>query len=901
MWLFLTSYLPKVADVGFAGRVHFYGDVSTESRMADRYKIYEKLGMGGVGAVFRAYDSQLKRWVAIKRLMTAAEAEVTDEETQAELRREADALASLRNPNIVTIFDVASDEEGLFIVMELLTGEDLADVVARGPLPYDDFKELANQTLEGLLAAHQHHILHRDIKPENIKVERLPGGRLASKIIDFGLARAGLKARKQTEDQSGTVMGSIHYMAPEQLTREPVDERTDLYSLGCVFYEALSGRKAFDGPSMADVIDKHINHHLTPLAQIAPHVPQWMDAWVARLMAGKPDERPANAQQAIEEFRAWEKMPTMPYGAWTPPPIYPQQAHPGNFTQPMYYHTGAIPAQDPNAYQQPAPMVPGAIPVVEEQAVLVAAFAAPLAPGPRKPVPQIHRPGAGRAPVSVPQKGSGDNRKKKKLIMIGGGVAVLVVGGFLMMRSGGAPPAPSASGDVPAAPSSQFSSGGNANVTETLPQDRAFPPADKNICVHLVSNVGQYTNRKGSDGTPAKPNKGESVMAWRDLSERGGDNMLLAFHNSPDSAPRREDWPTNPGGPSVKGWRWALDFHPKPGKGPVSMVLASVGSESANFPFGGASVTAVEEGLTFLVAFQADKDRLPVRVATLSGADSEVVVRVLADGTIEAEFKHGSEVKKLAAKDVKGYWPSVATVTWKKASGELGLRARDANGRTYNAPGGTKVKPPGSALTTLSTGRSEGANKSTPAPADQFVGYVAEIVAYAGVLKLDQLQVLDGTVVANYFFEKTPPPKPLVDRLKRKLPVVGDSAKWKFSANRNPGELRFVTDGGTNTRWKTNEAQKPGMWLMVELPTATRIAGLALDTESSINDYPRGYKVETSLDGKTWNEAANGKGEVITEVQFPSPVSAKFVRITMTEKDDRAVWGVSEMVLFKGN
>jgi serine/threonine protein kinase len=257
----------------------------------------------GVGAVFRAYDSQLKRWVAVKRLMTASEA-AKDKNIAVELRREADALASLRNPNIVTIFDVASDEEGLFMVMELLQGEDLADVVARGPLPYDDFKELASQTLEALLAAHQHHILHRDIKPENIKVERLPGGRLQSKVIDFGLARAGLGARKQTEDQEGTVMGSIYYMAPEQLTREPVDERTDLYSLGCVFYEALSGKKAFDAESMAEVIDKHINHDVVALHIIAPHVPQWLGAWCARLMAQKPDDRPANAQQAIEEFRA---------------------------------------------------------------------------------------------------------------------------------------------------------------------------------------------------------------------------------------------------------------------------------------------------------------------------------------------------------------------------------------------------------------------------------------------------------------------------------------------------------------------------------------------------------------------------------------------------------------------
>ena len=185
--------------------------------MADqRYTIHEQLGAGGNGAVFRAYDTQLKRWVAIKRLLTASEANSTDPNME-ELRREADMLASLRNANIVTIFDVGSDAEGLFMVMELLEGPDLSDTIAHGPMMLDDFKQLAEQTLEALLAAHNLRILHRDIKPENIKVERLPGGRLQAKIIDFGLARTGLAARKQTEDQEGSVMGSIHYMAPEQL------------------------------------------------------------------------------------------------------------------------------------------------------------------------------------------------------------------------------------------------------------------------------------------------------------------------------------------------------------------------------------------------------------------------------------------------------------------------------------------------------------------------------------------------------------------------------------------------------------------------------------------------------------------------------------------------------------
>ena len=315
--------------------------------MAERYKVYEQLGAGGVGAVYRAYDNDLKRWVAIKRLIAAVELD-TDNKLAADLRREADALAAMRNPNVVTIFDVASDDIGLFMVMELLEGEDLADVVARGPLHYDDFKELASQTLEALLAAHQRHILHRDIKPENIKVERLPGGRMQSKIIDFGLARSGMRARKQTEDQSGTVMGSIFYMAPEQLTRKPVDEKTDLYSLGCVFYEALSGRKAFDGETVDKVIDAHINHDIIPLHVIAPHVPQWLGAWVLRLMANKPEDRPANAQQAIEEFRSWEKMssapammPWMPMNYAPMPVIFPQPGYPGNVT------TSSVPMRPP--------------------------------------------------------------------------------------------------------------------------------------------------------------------------------------------------------------------------------------------------------------------------------------------------------------------------------------------------------------------------------------------------------------------------------------------------------------------------------------------------------------------------------------------------------------------------
>ncbi|HAL72074.1 MAG TPA: hypothetical protein DCP71_09915 [Verrucomicrobiales bacterium] len=223
--------------------------------MAERYKIYDKLGAGGVGAVYRAYDNELKRWVAIKRLISANDAS-GDQGLAAELRREADALASLRNPNIVTIFDVASDAEGLFMVMELLEGEDLADVVARGPLHYDDFKELASQTLEALLAAHQRHILHRDIKPANIMLN----AKGQPTLIDFGASR-------ETATGRSTAMTAIFtpgFAPVEQLTASPQGPPTDIYGLSATLYCAITGT------APPNAVDRLLDDQYRPLGEIAP-------------------------------------------------------------------------------------------------------------------------------------------------------------------------------------------------------------------------------------------------------------------------------------------------------------------------------------------------------------------------------------------------------------------------------------------------------------------------------------------------------------------------------------------------------------------------------------------------------------------------------------------------------
>ena len=862
--------------------------------MAERYKIYEKLGMGGVGAVFRAYDSQLKRWVAVKRLLSANEAD-TDKDVASELRREADALASLRNPNIVTIFDVGSDDEGLFIVMELLQGEDLADVVARGPLPYDDFKELASQTLEGLLSAHQHHILHRDIKPENIKVERLPGGRMQAKIIDFGLARAGLRARKQTEDQEGTVMGSIYYMAPEQLTREPVDERTDLYSLGCVFYEALSGRKAFDGKSIAEVIDKHIDHVLVPLHQIAPHVPQWLGAWCARLMAQKPEDRPANAQQAIEEFRAWEKMPAMvPYGPWmgmyAPPPVY---MPPGTGTVPLtgYYHpmTGQV---QPVVYAEPVMEVVPAEFVDEDQPVTeLAAITTPLAPAP-------YGPGGGHTTAqhyhssTVPPAAQNKSKLIKQIAIIGGGVALLGIGGYLFFGK-----TKNASDTGKSALSAMGISSNPPKVSFQLPQDRVFPPADSGISLFYVGNAGNLTNRKGGDGKPATANNNEPVIEWHDLSELGGDNILRTYQKSLDYAPKRIKWPEATTGGGSKPGRVVLDFHARNGK-PCMLELDNTGNETQSLPFGSkGSSLPNDKGLTAVIAFQADASNIPVRVFSL-GNDDGTTVSLLVDEkkNLVAEVQNEGGNPRLVSKDVNGTLACLAFISWNAKTGAVELRARDADGKSFTSAGG-KSTAPKKPLNKLLIGRAFDSTGTSVVPQDQFSGYLAEFFVYSITLQPNQIQLIDGRL-RDYYFQVAPPP-PLIARLKTKLPMIEPRSTWKLNASIKKEDCAKAVDNNTGSRWTTGVQMKGGEWFTVELPADENIAGLALDSQGSNQDYARKYKIEISSNGTQWNPAvAEGNGAVLTEIVFPAPQRGRFVRITQTGTATN-YWGINELVLFK--
>lgn len=271
--------------------------------MAQRYIVKGKIGQGGLGDVFLATDTQLDRDVALKRVRPPEEGDGGVAGLQQDLIREARTLSSLQHPNIVTIYDVGKDENGPFVVMEFLKGETLDQVIDRGAMTVDDFQEVVVQSLEGMIAAQAMGLVHRDLKPGNLMVIWLASGKFQIKILDFGLAKFSLTATRQTEDQESGIMGTIYFMAPEQFERLPLDARTDMYSLGCIFYQILTTKPPFDGQTGPEVMVSHLQHHVIHLVDARPDMPVWMADWVMWLISREMDDRPSDARTALDFFR----------------------------------------------------------------------------------------------------------------------------------------------------------------------------------------------------------------------------------------------------------------------------------------------------------------------------------------------------------------------------------------------------------------------------------------------------------------------------------------------------------------------------------------------------------------------------------------------------------------------
>ena len=253
--------------------------------LGERYRLEEELGRGGMGTVYRARDTALQRDVAVKLLSNTR----LGTEGQARLTREAQIVAGLDHPNIVTVHDVGEYEGQPFIVMQLLEGGTLHD---RRPTSLDQILPIVRQVCQALDYAHQQGIIHRDLKPENVALA--PDG--TARLMDFGLARS-VATRMTTE---GTVMGTVDYMAPEQVLGKELDQRADLYALGVLLYELTTGRLPFSGDSPVAVISQHLHAPVVPPRAKDPAIPAWLDRLIARLLAKDRDDRPASAAEVLQ-------------------------------------------------------------------------------------------------------------------------------------------------------------------------------------------------------------------------------------------------------------------------------------------------------------------------------------------------------------------------------------------------------------------------------------------------------------------------------------------------------------------------------------------------------------------------------------------------------------------------
>ena len=263
--------------------------------LAGRYELIEKIGEGGMAVVYKAKCRLLNRYVAIKILRPEF---TKDAQFVENFKKESQAAAGLQHQNIVSVYDVGKEGNIHFIVMELIDGRPLSDLIdEHGPFDYRDAMEIAKQVASALSLAHKNHIIHRDVKPHNIMITK--DG--IAKLADFGIAKA-VSSSTMVANETSRIIGSVHYFSPEQARGSYVDERSDIYSLGIVLYEMLTGQVPFDGENPVQVALMHINDEITPPSHLVHGIPPALEKLVMKATDKYQSNRYKNAEEVLEEL-----------------------------------------------------------------------------------------------------------------------------------------------------------------------------------------------------------------------------------------------------------------------------------------------------------------------------------------------------------------------------------------------------------------------------------------------------------------------------------------------------------------------------------------------------------------------------------------------------------------------
>jgi serine/threonine-protein kinase len=280
-----TPLRPKGTTDPFVGRV-----------LAERYHMLKRLGEGGMGTVYLAEHVKMNRQCAVKVMNGAL---LSDSDSAQRFAREASNAARIIHPNVAAVFDYGETDGVVYLVMEYVEGLSLTRLLERETmLPPSRAIDIAHQVSEALVAAHELGIVHRDLKPDNIIIAPGKNGRDIAKVVDFGIAKAIEEGPTESLTRTGLVIGTPEYMSPEQLLGDPVDARSDIYSLGCILYQMLTGRRTFDEPTREQMIKRRLTEKAPHPRDLVPELPKTLDLIVARLLARAPHDRYATVAEA---------------------------------------------------------------------------------------------------------------------------------------------------------------------------------------------------------------------------------------------------------------------------------------------------------------------------------------------------------------------------------------------------------------------------------------------------------------------------------------------------------------------------------------------------------------------------------------------------------------------------
>ena len=297
---------PKAGDDPLIGRV-----------IADRYLMLARLGEGGMGRVYLAEHVKMNRQCAVKVMNPSL---INDTESATRFAREASNAARILHPNVAAVFDYGEADKVVYLVMEYVDGESLSTILRReGPLDPRRAVDIARQVADGLSAAHELGIIHRDLKPDNLIVAQSRSHREIPKIVDFGIAKAMTESAQDALTRSGLVIGTPEYMSPEQLLGDPVDARADVYSLGCILYQMLTGVPAFAGDTREQMIRRRLHETPPHVRDVIPELPTRLDTLIVHMLARSAGDRLGSAGEARDALN-----PALMFAGWEPPTTGPR-------------------------------------------------------------------------------------------------------------------------------------------------------------------------------------------------------------------------------------------------------------------------------------------------------------------------------------------------------------------------------------------------------------------------------------------------------------------------------------------------------------------------------------------------------------------------------------------------